>query len=69
MVSASTTPRCADRVAERLAYLGVAVDADRNDAADGDTDVTADGAAVRTYVVAAREDLQIAKEARRVVAR
>ncbi|HEX3004497.1 MAG TPA: hypothetical protein VHO27_09795, partial [Angustibacter sp.] len=54
------------RVAERLGYLGVAVDTDRNEAADGDTDVTADGAAVRTYVVTAREDLQIAQEARRV---
>ncbi|KQX62765.1 acetate/propionate family kinase [Angustibacter sp. Root456] len=56
------------RVAQRLAYLGVALDAHRNDSADGDTDVTAPGAAVRTYVVAAREDLQIAQEARRVVA-
>ena len=32
--------------------------------ADGDTDVTAAGAGVRTYVVAAREDLQIAAESR-----
>ncbi|MGN6611801.1 MAG: acetate/propionate family kinase [Angustibacter sp.] len=56
------------RVADRLAYLGVAVDDEHNEAADGDTDVAAPGAAVRTYVVAAREDLQIAQEARRAVA-
>ncbi|MGN6300373.1 MAG: acetate/propionate family kinase [Angustibacter sp.] len=55
------------RVAQRLAYLGVAVDDDANDSADGDTDLTARGASVRTYVVAAREDLQIAQEARRAV--
>jgi acetate kinase len=54
--------------AQRLAHLGVGVDDARNDAADGDTDVTAGGATVRTYVVAAREDLQIAAEARAVLA-
>lgn len=56
------------RTAERLAYLGVRIDDQRNDAADGDTDLTSAGAAVRTYVVAAREDLQIAAEARSVLA-
>jgi acetate kinase len=55
-------------VAQRLAYLGVAVDAVRNDAAHGDADVTAAGAGVRCLVVAAREDLQIASEVRGLLA-
>ena len=55
------------RAGERLAYLGVGVDTARNDAVDGDTDLTASGARVRTYVVTAREDLQIAREARRAL--
>jgi acetate kinase len=52
------------RAAERLAFLGVAVDPRRNDVVRGDTDITARGAAVRTVVVTAREDLRIAYEAR-----
>ena len=36
----------------------------RNDAADGDADVSADGAPVRTLVVPAREDLEIARQVR-----
>jgi acetate kinase len=67
------------RAAERLAFLGVAIDAQLNDtqlngmAHDGaardspDRDITAAGAAVRTLVIAAREDLQIAREARRLL--
>jgi len=35
-----------------------------NDGAPGDCDITAAGATVRTLVVTAREDLQIAREAR-----
>jgi acetate kinase len=49
-------------LAERLAFLGVAVDPTANAAASGDADVSADGADVRTVVVTAREDLQIARE-------
>ncbi len=52
------------RAAERLGFLGVAVDPHRNDSARGDADITADGAAVRTVVITAREDLRIAYEAR-----
>jgi acetate kinase len=70
------------RAAERLAFLGVAIDVQRNDTApdgtapDGpgsdhggqaDRDITAAGAAVRTLVIPAREDLQIAREARRLL--
>jgi acetate kinase len=52
-----------------LGFLGVAIDADANGAADGRTDaeVTAPGAPVRTLVIPAREDLEIAREVRAVL--
>jgi len=53
--------------AERLAFLGVALDARRNEAVAGDADVGADGAGVRAAVVAAREDLELARQARAVL--
>jgi len=60
------------RAAERVAFLGVAIDGQRNDTADedgdSDSDVTAAGATVRTMVITAREDLQIAREARELLA-
>ena len=46
-------------VAERLAWLGVAIDP----SAEGE-EITASGATVRTFVVESREDLQMAAEAR-----
>ncbi|WP_067456086.1 acetate/propionate family kinase [Actinomadura macra] len=57
------------RLAEDLAFLGTAVDPDRNAAADGDADITSDGAAVRALVIAAREDLEIAAGVRQVLTR
>ncbi|MFB4311165.1 acetate/propionate family kinase [Actinomadura sp. GTD37] len=48
------------RLAGDLAYLGVSIDPGRNGEADGDTDVTAADASVRTLVIEAREDLEIA---------
>ncbi|NKZ07345.1 acetate/propionate family kinase [Actinomadura latina] len=48
------------RLAGDLGYLGVSVDPGRNEAACGDTDITAPGASVRTLVIEAREDLEIA---------
>ena len=50
--------------ARRLAWLGVTIDATANTAASSDADITADGAHIRTFVVTAREDLQIAGEVR-----
>lgn len=51
-----------------LGFLGVALDARRNDEAVGGTgardDITAAGSAVRAFVVAAREDLEIARGVR-----
>jgi acetate kinase len=61
--------------AARLAHLGVALDPRRNagavlsDPDAGDADVTADGTGVRTLVVRAREDLQIAAGVQRALGR
>ena len=55
--------------AEGLAHLGVAVDPALDVAAVPDADVSAPRASVRTLVVAAREDLQMAREARAVLRR
>jgi acetate kinase len=56
------------QVAEGLAFLGVTLDADANRSAVPDAEVTGDGAAA-VYVVAAREDRQVASEVRRVLGR
>jgi acetate kinase len=53
--------------AARLAWLGAAVDPDRNAGAVSDTEITGAGASVRTLVVTAREDLQIAHEVANVL--
>lgn len=56
-------------VADGLRFLGVAVDPNANLAASPpDRDISAPDARVRTLVVAAREDLQIAREVRQVLA-
>jgi len=55
------------RAAARLAFLGVAVDDDRDRNGRGDRDVSLAGAPVATFVVAAREDLQIAHEVRQLL--
>lgn len=52
------------RTSAALGFLGIAVDAERNHAARGDADISADGAAVRTLVVTAREDIEIAHQVR-----
>lgn len=55
-------------VARRLGFLGVRIDARRNEAAGGrDHEISATGAAVRSFVVRAREDLEIAREVQRVL--
>jgi len=53
--------------AQRLGFLGVAIHPDRNIAARNDLEITADGASARTLVITAREDLQIAREARQLL--
>jgi acetate kinase len=53
--------------AERLEWLGVGIDGQRNEAVDGDAVIGADGARVACVVVAAREDVQIAHEVRQLL--
>ncbi|MEX0428425.1 acetate/propionate family kinase [Nocardioides sp. DS6] len=56
------------RVADRLAFLGLALDPDRNRPEEsGDHDLTGPGSAVRVLVVASREDLQIAANVEHVL--
>jgi acetate kinase len=61
------SPEIRGRAAEGLSYLGVAVDAPANAGVSGDAEITGAGAAVRTVVIHAREDVQIARETRRVL--
>jgi acetate kinase len=55
-------------LAAGLGFLGVALDEGRNEAVDGDCDVASDAARVRMLVVAAREELEIARQVRSLVA-
>jgi acetate kinase len=58
-------PAIRQRAADGLGFLGVALDASRNAGdGDGDREVGAGGAAARTVVVEAREDLEIARQVR-----
>jgi len=50
-----------------LAFLGVAVDPARNAAAAGDADISAPPAGVAALVIAAREDVEIARQVRAAV--
>jgi len=52
---------------EGLEFLGLAVDGERNEAVEGDGEVTGDGASARTLVIRAREDLEIARQVRAVM--
>ena len=61
-------PEVRAEAAAGLGFLGVAVDSGRNAAAQPDCDISAPGAAVRTLVIAAREDIEIARQSRAVLA-
>jgi len=50
-----------------LGFLGVAEDAARNAEGTGDREIGAPGAPVRSLVIAAREDLEIARQVRQVL--
>ena len=54
--------------AEGLGFLGVAVSAERNGGAGPDLDISAPGAQVATLVIKAREDVEVAREVRQVLA-
>jgi acetate kinase len=51
-----------------LGFLGLGIDHALNQAVAGDTEITAAGAPTRTLVVRAREDIEIARQARGVLA-
>ncbi|MBV9379535.1 MAG: acetate/propionate family kinase [Streptosporangiaceae bacterium] len=55
------------RAMDGLGFLGVRADAARNAGGTGDREIGAGGAAVRSLVIAAREDKQIAAEVRAVL--
>jgi acetate kinase len=55
------------QVSHRLGFLGVAVDETANGSGPPDRDLTSTGARVQTWVLAAREDLEIARAARALV--
>jgi acetate kinase len=54
-------PAVRERAAAGVAFLGVAIDHDANADALADADISADDARVRTMVVTAREDLEVAR--------
>ncbi len=54
--------------ADGLEFLGVALEERRNRGAERDCEIGADGAAVRTLVLGAREDLEIARQVRALLA-
>lgn len=60
-------PAVRAEAAAGLSFLGVAIDPARNTAASADAEITAAGAAVRTLVLTAREDIEVAQQARAVL--
>jgi acetate kinase len=55
------------RTAEGLRFLGLALDETANEAAGPDHEIGAPGAGVRSFVIMAREDLEIARGVRQVL--
>jgi acetate kinase len=61
-------PAVRAHTASGLRFLGLEVDSALNEHVEGDADISTAGAAVRTLVVRAREDVEVAREVRRVLA-
>jgi len=61
------SPEIRNRTIEGLGFLGLSVDDGINSAVTGDGDITAAHAAARTLVVAAREDLEMARQAHQLL--
>jgi len=57
-----------ERAVAGLEYLGLRIDREMNAMAAPDADLSAEGATTRTLVVAAREDIEIARQVRSVLA-
>jgi acetate kinase len=53
--------------AEGLGFLGIRVDPAHNEEAEADREISPPGVGVRVFVIAAREDIQIAREVRSVL--
>jgi acetate kinase len=53
-----------DAATAGMQFMGIAISADRNGAAGGDAEITLEGSRVRTLVIHAREDLEIARQTR-----
>ena len=60
-------PAIREMAARRLGFLGVELDPVSNSSYTEDADISRAGAAVRTLVVHAREDIEIAREVRRLL--
>jgi acetate kinase len=54
-------------VGEGLAFLGIRIEAELNHKVDGDADISSSGAPVRTLVVHAREDIEVARAVRQAL--
>jgi acetate kinase len=61
------SPEIRRRTIDGLGFLGLTVDDGANGASSGDADITAPRAAARTLVIAAREDLEMALQARQLL--
>jgi acetate kinase len=57
-------PAVRARAADGLAFLGVALDGERNAGARPDAEIGAAGAPARSFVISAREDLEMARQVR-----
>ena len=62
-------PEVRARTAAGLGFLGVVVDPQANAGASADAEIGASGAAARTLVITAREDLEVARQVRALLAR
>jgi acetate kinase len=60
-------PTIRARLTADLAYLGVAIDHAANERVRGDAEITKPGSHIRTLVVVAREDLEVARQVRAVL--
>jgi acetate kinase len=60
-------PAIRQRAADGLAFLGIRVDPTANATAKPDCDITSPATTVRTYVIQAREDIEIARGVRRAL--
>lgn len=61
------SPEIRRRAIDGLGFLGLTVDDGINAVTTGDADITASHAAARTFVIAAREDLEMARQARQLL--